>query len=262
MVATTRPVYEFTARLCQGTDLQVCQLVTESVSCLHDYTLKTAQMRLIEGAELLVINGAGLEDFLEDALDSAHHVVDASSNMDLLEGHHDHDHDVHAHTEDPHTWLSPEYAKTMAENICHQLIHHYPQYTSLFSTNLTALLADLDALQVYGENKLSGLSYREMITFHDGFGYFAESFHLEILKAVEEESGSEASAQALVELIGLVQEHNLPAIFTEINGADSAARVVANETGANVFALDMAMAGSSYFDSMYYNIDTIWEALQ
>ena len=116
-------------------------------------------------------------------------------------------------------------------------------------------------MQRYGEDALSGLSCRELITFHDGFSYFAESFHLTILAAVEEESGSEASARELIELIGLSREHSLPAIFIEVNGSPSAASVLSRETGIRIFSLDMAMAGDSYFAAMYRNIDTVKEAL-
>ena len=48
IAATTLPVYQFTAMLCEGTDLTVTRLVTESVSCLHDYTLTVDQMKAIE----------------------------------------------------------------------------------------------------------------------------------------------------------------------------------------------------------------------
>jgi ABC-type Zn uptake system ZnuABC Zn-binding protein ZnuA len=100
-----------------------------------------------------------------------------------------------------------------------------------------------------------------MITFHDGFGYFAQAFDLEILQAIEEESGSEASAQELISLIATVQEHQLPALFTERNGSVSAADIIAAETGATIYALDMAIAGEDYFQAMYHNIDTVKEAL-
>ena len=119
----------------------------------------------------------------------------------------------------------------------------------------------LSALQIYGENKLKDLSCRDLITFHDGFGYFAESFHLNILTAVEEESGSEASAKMLVSLIGQVETNDLPAIFTEINGSTAAAEIIAAETGAKIYSLDMAISGDDYFAAMYHNIDTIKEAL-
>lgn len=262
IAATTLPVYEFTTLLCQDTDITVGRLVTESVSCLHDYTLQVSQMRMIESAQTVVISGAGLENFLTDALDSAASVIDASAGTHIHSAEHDHDEGGHDHENDPHIWLSPENAKAMAQNICVGLAENYPEYADTFAANLDTLLTKLDALQAYGEATLSQLSCRELVTFHDGFAYFAESFDLEILRAVEEESGSEASASELKEMILLVEDHQLPAIFTEINGSVSAADVIRAETGAAVYSLDMAMAGSSYFEAMYHNIDTLKEALE
>ena len=73
---------------------------------------------------------------------------------------------------------------------------------------------------------------------------------------------SEASAMELKHLITITREHQLPAIFIEANGSCSAAEVIARETGAGLYTLDMAMSGNSYFDAMYRNIDTIKEALE
>ena len=263
IAATTLPVYEFTARLCAGTPLTVTRLVTEQVSCLHDYSLNVRQVKAAEAAEVIVISGAGLEDFLDDVLDGAD-TLDASEGIALLcaeEEHEEHEHEGHHHEEDPHIWLSPENGKAMAQNVCDGLSRRYPEYADTFTKNLMPLLADLDALQCYGEAALSDLGCRELVTFHDGFSYFAQAFDLTILEAVEEESGSEASAMELKHLIGVVQAHHLPAIFTERNGSVSAADLISRETGAKVFSLDMAMAGDSYFDAMYHNIDTIKEAL-
>lgn len=263
LAATTLPVYEFTSFLCQGTDLSVTKLVTENVSCLHEYTLKPTQMRAIEGANAVILSGAGLEDFMADALSSADRLIDASHGLSLLETEqHHHTHDHHAHADDPHIWLSPVNAKAMAENICIGLIDLYPAHEPLFRENLSALLQKLDALQTYGETQLQALSCRELITFHDGFSYLAESFDLTVIKAVEEESGSEASAGALIEIINLMEFHKIPAIFTETNGSTAAASIISAETGAKCHALDMAMSGESYFDAMYRNIDTLREALQ
>ena len=263
IAASTLPVYTFTQMLCEGTPLTVTRLVTESISCLHDYTLQVGQMRAIQGAKAIVLSGAGLEEFLDDALHDASRIIDASLSLSLLGGtHHDHDHHGHIHEEDPHIWLSPENAKVMAHNICHGLTEAFPQYSSVFQTNLAALEAELDALQAYGEESLSDLSCRELVTFHDGFSYLAESFGLTILKAVEEESGSEASASQLTGLCRLVTEHKLPAIFVETNGSVSAAQIIAAETGVTIYTLDMAMSGESYFDAMYGNINILKEALQ
>lgn len=264
VAATTLPVYEFTVRLCEGTPITVTRLVTESVSCLHDYSLNVRQVKAAEAAETIVISGAGLEDFLDDVLLNAD-TIDASQGIELLCGEEDHSHEEshegHHHEEDPHIWLSPANAGIMVENICAGLTQRYPEYEETFQRNEEGLLSDLEAQRSYGEEALASLRCRELISFHDGFSYFAESFDLTILEAVEEESGSEASAKELIHLIEEVEYHQLSAIFTEKNGSASAAEIIARETGCAVYTLDMAMAGDSYFDAMYHNIDTIKEAL-
>lgn len=266
IAATTLPVYEFTTRLCEGTGISVTRLITEPVSCLHDYSLNVRQVKAAESAEVTVLSGGGLEDFMADVISGT--VIDASAGIEIMEceenhehEHADHDHG-HSHEQDPHFWLSPENARIMAQNICTGLERIYPEHTETFRSNLDTLLLELDALQQYGQNTLADLSCREIITFHDGFSYFAQAFDLNILEAVEEESGSEASAQELKDLITVVREHNLPAIFIETNGSSSAAQIIAAETGAAIFQLDMAMSGDSYLEAMYHNIDTIKEALQ
>ncbi|MBQ7769152.1 MAG: zinc ABC transporter substrate-binding protein [Oscillospiraceae bacterium] len=258
IVASTLPVYEFTSALCQGTGISVSRLITEEVSCLHDYTLQVTQMQAVEAADVVILNGGGLEDFLGDVLKNTERVIDASKDVELICAHH---HEGHDHAHDPHIWLSPEKAKLMSRTICEELSKLYPAHKDRFESNLSALIAKLDALQAYGEAELSNLKNRNLITFHDGFSYFAESFDLHILKAVEEESGSEASAKELIEIIDLVKVNDLSAIFTECNGSTAAAKVISAETGSTVYELDMAMAGDSYFDAMYHNIRTVKEAL-
>lgn len=267
IAATTLPVWQFTCRLTEGTDLTVTRLVTENVSCLHDYTLTVDQMKAIESAAVVVISGAGLEDFLSDALGSAGTVIDASQGITLLEGEHHHHEgeqpeDDHHHGSDPHIWLSPACAMEQASNICAGLSARYPQYAAIFEENLTGLLADLQALEVYGNRQLSDLESRHILTFHDGFTYLAHAFGIEIVEAIEEESGAEASAKELIHMIEEVRHHDVRAIFVEENGSGSAASIIAAETGAQCGILSMAMSGDDYFSAMYANIDALKEALQ
>lgn len=262
IAATTLPVYAFTSILCEETDIHVARLITESVSCLHDYTLQVSQMRILEESDAVIISGAGLEDFLGEALHSSKKIIDASKGISLLcaepDASHGHDHD---HDHDPHIWLDPTNAQAMAANICQDLICLYPEYTEVFRANLQKLNNKLDELRAYASEQLATLGCREIITFHDGFSYMAQAFDLTILHALEEESGSEASAAELIALCELVNGAHIPAIFTERNGSTSAAGIVARETGVRVYTLDMAMSGDSYFDAMYDNIDTLKEAL-
>ena len=264
VVATTLPVWEFTGYLCEGTNIAVHRLITENVSCLHEYTLQVSQMRALEGAELVVMSGMELEEFLSEALGSAEKVIDSSIGIEAI-CHEHHAHDVHEHDHhhavDPHIWLDPSCAKIMASNICQALCAYKPEYTSVFTSNLHMLTQRLTELEQYGQQQLSDLSYRQLVTFHDGFSYFAQAFDLTILKSIEEESGAEASAAELIEISGLVQQHDLPTVFVETNGSSNAASIIAAETGCRLATLDMAMSGTGYFEAMYQNINTIKEAL-
>lgn len=263
IMATTKPVYDFTSRLCRGTGLEVGLLITESVSCLHDYSLSVSQVRSAEAAQVIVTSGAGLEEFMEDILDGCDHLIDSSRDVPLLEcteeHKHEHEHE-HEHEADAHIWLAPKNAAIMAKNICDGLCGVFPEYKETFQGNCSQLKEELAELQAYGETALFSLSSRELVTFHDGFGYLAQAFDLTIAAAVEEESGSEASAKELIKLITLVEELGIPAIFTETNGSVSAAGIISSETGVPVYTLDMGMSGD-YFQIMRQNIDTLKEAL-
>ncbi len=253
VAATTGPVAQFAQAIVAGTGVTVAQVITDSVSCLHDYSLSVGQMEAIARSRVVLISGAGLEAFMEDAIAGAAALVDCSQGVDLLEG---------GEGPDPHIWLDPDRAARMAENIVQGLSASYPDKADAFRANGDALIQRLRDLKAYGQSQLSALSCRELITFHDGFGYLADAFDLEILAAMEEESGSEVSARDLTALIQLAEAHQLPAVFTEVNGSASAASILQAETGAVSASLDMAMGGTDYFEAMTRNIDTLKEALQ
>lgn len=255
VAATTAPVFQFAEAIAEGTDVEVRQVISDSVSCLHDYSLSVRQMETMEKSDLVLLSGAGLEDFMADALRTAE-TVDCSEGAALLEM----IHEGHSHGHDPHLWLDPGNAAIMAENICRALSAQYPEETAVFEENTAALKEKLLELKAWGTQELSKLSSRKLITFHDGFAYLASAFDLEILAAVEEEAGSEASAADLMQIIGLVEAHGLSCVFTEKNGSDAAASVIASETGCRSFTLDMAMSGD-YFEAMEHNIQTLKEAL-
>lgn len=269
ILATTYPVYLFVTAVTEGAEgVEVDRLITEEVSCLHDYTLTVTDMKAIEKADIIIINGAELEEFMEDALarsDAA--VIDCSEGIALLEneGHeeHEHEHIDHDHGHyDPHIWMDPANAATMVDNIASELSvldgTHHELYTE-HAAAAKALLSDVSL-----EFQAPALPY--LVTFHDGFQYFADAFGLELLKAIEEEEGSEASAAEIREISALVEEYGLPAIFTEKNGSSATANAIARETGCKVYPLDMLMSGKGsgiqpYLDTMYANLDTISLAL-
>ena len=251
ILATTQPVYQLATALTDGTGLTSALLISEPVSCLHDYTLTVSQMEKIEGAQLILESGLGLEDFMADAL-SGKTRIDISSGLSTLTG---------DEGTDPHWWLDPTRFRQAAALAAQELGAQYPEFSDQFAENLAAFDRKLSDLQVYGDEALSSLSCRKLVTFHDGFSYFADSFGLTIAAAMEVESGSEPSAKELESIISIVEENRIPAVFYETNGESGSAEVVANETGCSVWTLDMAISSSDYFAAMRENIDIVKEAL-
>ena len=108
-----------------------------------------------------------------------------------------------------------------------------------------------------GVQEITGL-----ITFHDGFRYFAHAYGLPLLESIEEEAGSEASAKEIVEITALVKEHDIPVIFTEVSGSDATAKAIARETGCDVAQLSMLMTPDEgtfkdYVNGMIDNMYTV-----
>ena len=269
ILATTYPIYLFTKTLTDGIDnVEVTQLIDETVSCLHDYTLTVPDMKAIEKADIIILNGAELEVFMDDALaqtDAA--IIDCSESIDLLptagHEHHHHDEDEHHHGHyDPHYWLSEYAGQIMLNNIFRGLSELDKTHPDIYRTNYSAAIE----LFLKDSLELSSLSCPYLITFHDGFQYFARNNGLTLLKSIEEEEGSTASAADIKEIVALIREYNIPAIFTEKNGSSSTAETIARETGVQIYALDMLMSGggqdiSAYFEGLHENYAIIQEAL-
>ena len=251
ILATTQPVYQLACALTDGTGLSVALLISESVSCLHDYTLTVAQMEKVEQASLVLESGLGLEDFMEDVLTGKTR-IDISKGLDTLSS----DEGI-----DPHWWLDPTRFRQAARTAAMELGTQYPEFADQISANLEAFEQKLSALQDYGTSALADLPCKELVTFHDGFSYFADSFGLHIAAAMEVESGSEPSAKELEAIIAIVEENRIPAVFYETNGESGSAEIVAAETGCSVWTLDMAISNGDYFAAMHENIDIIKEAL-
>ena len=271
VVTSTYPVYLFTSAVCDGVEgVTVERLNTGETSCLHDYTLSVDDMRMLESADVVVLNGAGLEDFLTDALaTSSAQVIDCSEGVDLLENlTHDHeegDEEGHDHGHyDPHYWMDPRNAALAVSSILNGLWEADPDYAAEYQDNAEQATVLLNSWQPELQETLaqSGVEVSGLITFHDGFQYFAKAFDFPLLAAIEEEAGSEASAKEITEITQLVKEYELPVIFTEVSGSDATAQAISRETGCAVAQLTMLMDGpdaelSNYYDGLKSNIAAV-----
>ena len=194
IVATTYPVYLFASAVTEGVEgIEVLRLDTGSTSCLHDYNLTVNDMKKIERADVIAVNGAGLEEFMEDALHTSDAlVIDCSEGVHLLENeshHHDeedHSHDGHDHGHfDPHYWMDMENAGVMVENIAEAMVELDADNAQVYRDNGEKAQQELQVVDALMEIYREGVDVPGLITFHDGFRYFCHAYGLDLLESIE-----------------------------------------------------------------------------
>ena len=260
IVCSFYPIYLHTLNIARDVPgVGVSNLAGAQTGCLHDYALTMAARKTLRAASVLVINGAGMESYL-DALRRQQPglpVVDASRSLDLLW-------DAQG-TPNPHLWVSVDGAMAQATNIAAGLAAADPTHADAYRRNAAAYTAQLRTLQTRMRAGLAGVRTRKIVTLHEAFPYFAREFGLTVAGVIERDPGSEPAARELAETIALVRRLGIPAVFAEPQYAARSAEAIARETGARVYRLDPAVTGpddpGAYVTIMDHNLAVLREAL-
>lgn len=265
------PVYIFTLNLVDGIDdATVMCLAEQNSGCLHDYTITAKDARIIDDADVLIINGAGMELFVEDLYESHKElvIIDSSEGVETFCGdsHEGHEHEGHSHEQNAHIWMSVENAKKQVENIKNGLIREFPQYKEQIEKNYDSYIARLDSLSEDIAAASEQVKDVPVMTFHDAYSYLARDMGFHIVDTVESGEGGEPSARELAHLADEITEHSVKALFIEPDYSGSAAEILSRETGVSVYTLNPVTKGdavlTAYEDIMRNNIKIIVEAVK
>ena len=260
VVTSFYPVYVAVLNVTAGIPgVEVSNLASPHVGCLHDYQLTAGDVRRLADADLLLVNGAGMEPFLGKVAQQSPgvRVVGVSEGIALLD-------------DNPHVWVSLEGARRQTENIAAALAAAAPDRADAFRANASAYNASLSALEEKMRAALAPYAGTPIVTFHQAFPYFARDFDLDLAGEIEREPGAEPSAWELADTVKLVRERKVKALFAEPQFPDKSAQVVARETGVRVYSLDPVVTGPSdpeeargaYLRAMEKNLEVLQEALR
>lgn len=264
IVTSFYPMYVATINITDGVDgVEVYNMTKPQTGCLHDYQLMTEDMKTLEKADAFVINGAGMEDFMDKVTEQQKKlkVIDASRGIELI--HDDEEGD------NPHVWLSVTDAITQVRNIADQLKEADPAHAAAYEKNAVAYIEKLSSLKSEMHAALDNVPHKDIVTFHEAFPYFAKEFNLNIIGVVEREPGTEPTPTELQETIEQVNALPTKVLFTEPQYSPAAAETIARETGAKIYTLDPVVTGeatpaakNAYIDTMKKNMKTLQEALK
>lgn len=269
-----------------GDAIQLTTLIGAGVDA-HTFDPAPADLATLEGAEVIVEDGLGFEPWLDNFLESTdfqgerivasdgvtpRHVEDDDAGHEG-EGE-EHDEEDHHHGEDdPHIWHSVPNVILMVENIRDGLAAADPGRANVYAANAEAKIADLQALDAWVREQVATLpeERRKLVTSHDTFGYFADTYGFEIvgtaLGSLSTEAG-DPSARQIAQLVAQIQETGVPAIFAENVANPALMESIAAEAGvalAPPLYSDALGApgtpGATYDGMMRSNVETIVGAL-
>lgn len=259
IVTTIAPLYSLTANLLEGIyGVELTNIVPLNTS-IHSYALTLETAKKISEADVIIINGLELEEFIEDTLhDSKALIVDTSVGVELKKFEED------GHGEyDPHIWLSPVNAKIQAKNIAAALEKVNEANAARYKTNLIILEKQLDNLNQEVKDEIAKLEVKPYIVFHDAYHYFEDNFGIHAVAFLEEFAGKEPTAEYLAEVIDIIEDNKVKVIFTEPQFSPKLVQTLSNDYDLSVGELDplgQSISKDSYFELIRANLESLQKA--
>lgn len=260
----------------------------------HGFEPTPADAARVAECNVLIVNGAGMEEFLDKLLLNAggtHKIIDASQGLtgrtpaagepaEAGGGHENEDAtgaqaqgEHHQHEGDPHFWLAPGNVVRYAVNIRDGLSQADPEGAEIYAANADAYITQLRNLDKWIEEQVDRIpkDRRLIVTNHESLGYFADRYGFRIVGTIIPSVSTEASpsARQLAHLIDTIKATGARAIFLETGTNPQMAQQVAKETGMKVVTdlythsvTEPNGPAPGYIEMMKYNTGAIVNALR
>jgi zinc transport system substrate-binding protein len=264
VVAEFYPIYVETLNVVGDTPgVDVANMVPTATGCPEDYQLRPGDLQTLSAANVFIVNGAGLEGYLDKiaAQFSRVKVVNASADLPLLTI----DGELN-----PHVWVSPALAARQTRAIAAALAAADPAHASLYQKNGEAYAAKLAALAARLRENLAAAPIHQIVAFHDSMPYLARDLGLDILAVMEPAPGQNPSPRDLADVVARVRSaHGPVALLTEIDSTNPAAEIISRDLNQPLYQLDTVTGGpldpvlakDAYLQAMEKNLVMLRTAL-
>ena len=272
IVSSILPLYCFAANIA-GEAARVENLIPPGVSP-HDYDFAPSDLRKLQQADLIVLNGLELEHWLPKTIrlgitNTQNKIVEAAAGLsgELISDPGDRKRNQGGQFRtNPHIWLDPHLALHMVTNILHAMQRADPVHADLFTRNASTFAFRLQKLDLDLLVGLGAYTNAAIVSHHEAFPYFARRYGLEIIGVIETTPEIEPSPRHLHELADLVRKRNAKVLFTEAQSPSRLARQFAADLNLSLAPLDTLETGAltltAYEDRMRTNLEVLRRALR
>jgi manganese/iron transport system substrate-binding protein len=234
-VVTSIELFADLIRQVGGERAQVSVLVPASADP-HTYEPVPSKIVDVSKADLVLINGVGLEETLLDVIKnnvrSGVPIVEMSAGLPVLQG-------TGQGTGNPHLWLDVRNAMHYVEVARDALIQVDPNGEAEYGANAQKYLAELESLDSQVQQSIASIpaERRKLVTSHDAFPYLAQRYGLELVGFVIRSPGQEPSAREVADLTKTIGDQNVPAVFEEPQLSARVLELAAKDAGVEVCTL-------------------------
>lgn len=256
IVTSFYPMYIIAENLVQGANnVELVNMADVNVGCLHDYTLTTEDMKEVEDADIFIINGLGMEKFLEKVinLNGDMYVLDSSTNIQNL---------IKDEDEiNPHIWTSINNYILQVKNISKELQNKDAINAQVYKENEEKYVEKLENLKEEYLEELKDLEGKKAVILNESFEYMAQELKIDATTIKTDHEESTLSAETLKNVIDKMKNENISMIILDKNDNKSNAETIANETGAKIYELNSGLTGSlekdTYVDQVKENVNCL-----
>lgn len=276
VVTSFYPVYIAARNVTDGIDgVTVQQLSQPSGGCVHDYQLTTQDMLLLEKADIFIINGAGMENYLSDVMERYPEldIVDSSDGTMVYEsegGHthgedtgHVHEEDEHDHEDNAHIWMDMDNYCIQIGNIGNALAQYDNAHKQQYQQNEQNYVNKVQKLKEEGCKQLSEAADNRAVSTHEAFSYFVHNFGWSIGYTINMDENTSLSAAQVGEVVDAVNDEGIAYVLTEQTYGMRLSEALEQETEAETVILDTLVSGEdnpdAYLEGMRNNIKALWE---
>lgn len=264
VVTSFYPVYIATKNVANHVpNVEVVNLTENHTGCLHEYELTTKDMRKLERADLFLVNGGGMEPFLEKVKKTYPKLPISYTSQDitLLKKEGDKEEPYNAHV-----WMDTTRYQQQVLAIQQALQKIDTIHAKQYRNNAKRYNQKIQALQEEMKEQLQVPLHQKVILFHDAFVYLAKELGLSVVQAVDLDGETTFSAGEIAQLVQLVKEKKVSVLLIEKQYEKSIAQSVARESGAKEYQIDSLVTGDGSLDSyekgMRNNIAVLKKAFQ
>lgn len=254
IVTSFYPMYIATANIVDGCENVALQNLSEpQTGCLHDYQLTPEDMKLISGADALIVNGGHVEPFLYDVKEAYPElpIIEAGAEVEML-------------GENGHMWMDTEAYRIQVRSIAKELGALDPAHADRYKENAEEYCDKIAQL----ENAYHNIKHHEgtsVILLHEGYEYLAAEWGLDVAYTLNLDEKRKVSAKEVASVLEAIREHGVSMILAEEQYGSKLAETVCKETDVQVLYLDTCVRGEyekdAYLNAMKQNLEAIAKEL-